>query len=379
MDASVWFSFSIFTFLGLSAQETIESSIMHDDLVREYTLYVPASYTGDEAVPLIFNFHGFGSNAFEQMWYGDFRAIADTAGFLLVHPQGTELDGVTHWNVGGWTVGSTIDDVGFTEALIDSLAANYNINPNRIYSTGMSNGGYMSMLLACQLSDRIAAIASVTGSMTPETMSACSPTHPTPVMQIHGTADGTVPYEGAIWTESINNVLSYWTEFNSCFSNPVISAVEDINTSDGCTAEHYVYPYGDDGTSVEHFKITNGQHTWPGTFFTSAGTNLDINASKEIWKFFSRYDIDGSIAPVSITDLTAQPELNVFPNPANKQFTVENLGAGTSDYSLYSALGKLVQSGTLRSNSATLNVNGLPENIYFLHIKGEVIKLIVQH
>lgn len=149
---------------NIGAQLTITDSIVHDGLTREYILYVPANYTGTSAVPLLFNFHGYTSNANDQMWYGDFRPIADTAGFIIIHPQGT-LDGTgtTHFNV-GWG-GSTVDDVDFTSALIDSISAQYNINQDRVYSTGMSNGGFMSFKLACELSDRIAGIASVTGSI----------------------------------------------------------------------------------------------------------------------------------------------------------------------------------------------------------------------
>jgi polyhydroxybutyrate depolymerase len=90
------------------------------------------------------------------MFYGDFRTIADTAGFLLVHPLGTlDPTGTTYWN-SGW--GGTVDDIGFTGALIDSIAEAYSVNLDRVYSTGMSNGGFMSYTLACSLSDRIAAI-----------------------------------------------------------------------------------------------------------------------------------------------------------------------------------------------------------------------------
>ena len=134
----------------------------------------------------------------------------------MVHPEGTVYQGGTHWNVGGFVGGSTIDDVGFTEALLDTLINQYNINQARIYSTGMSNGGYMSLHLACFLSSRITAVASVTGSMTPYTYSMCNPLHPTPVLQVHGTSDPTVPYNGDTWTKSIDEVVTYWAGHNQC-------------------------------------------------------------------------------------------------------------------------------------------------------------------
>ena len=188
------------------SQQTITASITHGGLQRDYILYVPANYTGTTAVPLLFNFHGYTSNATEQMWYGDFRAIADTAGFLIVHPEG-KLDGSgnTHFNV-GWG-GSSINDVGFTSALIDSLLLDYSIDEDRVYSTGMSNGGFMSYQLACELSDRIAAIASVTGSMNMGWFNSCNPNHPMPIMEIHGTADGNVPYA------TIPSIMDFWANF----------------------------------------------------------------------------------------------------------------------------------------------------------------------
>ena len=195
--------------------------------------------------------------------------------------------GATHWNV-GWGA-STVDDVGFTAALIDSLSVNYNIDDNRIYSTGMSNGGFMSYHLACNLSDRIAAIASVTGSMSSFTYSTCNPSHPIPIMEIHGTADLVVVYS------SIPNVLDYWIDYNNCNIQGSWISMPDINIMDGSTVEHWVWNMGLNGVSVEQYKIINGAHTWPGTIFTSAGTNYDIDASTEIWKFFSKYDINGLI------------------------------------------------------------------------------------
>jgi len=275
-------------------QQTINASITHDGMQRDYILYVPANYSAEKAVPLVLNFHGYTSNAKDQMGYGDFRPIADTAGFIIVAPQGTLLEGRTHWNVGGWTLASKVDDVGFTTALIDSLSAAYNIDQNRIYSTGMSNGGYMSYLLACQLSDKIAAVASVTGSMTPQIYDACDPQHPTPVMQIHGTKDGTVPFDGnPAWTKSMDEVVNYWVSHNQCSETPQTTQLPDVNTSDGSTVGHLIYSNDDNKTTTEFFKVTGGDHKWPLLEGGGPGTNHDFNATLEIWKFFLRYDLEG--------------------------------------------------------------------------------------
>ena len=103
----------------------LDCTFNHDGLVREYILYVPQSYTGSESVPLLFNFHGYGSSAIGQMNYGDFRVLAEEEQFILLAPQGTLLEDTSHWNVGSWTSESTVDDVGFTSALIDKIATDY--------------------------------------------------------------------------------------------------------------------------------------------------------------------------------------------------------------------------------------------------------------
>tara|TARA_B100000767_G_C19691395_1_gene504177 strand:- start:234 stop:1244 length:1011 start_codon:yes stop_codon:yes gene_type:complete len=275
----------LFTF----GQQTIDASITHGGLQRDYILYVPASYSAATSVPLVFNFHGYTSNANQQMWYGDFRPIADSECFIIVHPEGTlDNSGTSHWNV-GWG-GSTVDDIGFTESLIDNLIASYNIDNNRIYSTGMSNGGFMSYQLACELSDRIAAIASVTGSMSTNWFNNCSPNHQMPIMEIHGTVDGSVPYA------TIPSIMDFWTNFNNCNNTPIITNVPDINTNDGCTAEHQIWENGTNGATVEHYKIIDGEHSWPGALFSNGTTNQDINAAEKIWEFFNKYDINGVIS-----------------------------------------------------------------------------------
>ena len=316
-----------FLYFTASAQQTINSSITHNGLQRDYILYIPANYTGTSEVPLLFNFHGYTSNATEQMWYGDFRAIADTAGFIIIHPEGTlDNTGTTHFNV-GWGA-STVDDVSFSEALIDSISSQYSINADRVYSTGMSNGGFMSFRLACELSDKIAGIASVTGSILPSTLTNCNSLHSMPIMQIHGTTDGTVPYLGATgWTEPIGSLVESWASFNNCTLVPQIDNIPDINLSDGSTVEKYSYLNGDNCSEVIHYKITNGDHTWPGTAFASAGTNYDINASKEIWNFLSQYDINGKIncGTAGINEEISTSSLSVYPNPAINNLQIKGL------------------------------------------------------
>ena len=136
--------------------ETLE----HDGEQREYYLYAPATLDSAQAAPLLFNFHGNGQTAGDQVAWSDFRPLADEHGFLVVYPQGADLQGSTHWNsaLPGNGNKSSTDDFGFLLALIDNLSERYNVDPNRI-ATGYSNGGFMSYSLACYHSDRFAAIS----------------------------------------------------------------------------------------------------------------------------------------------------------------------------------------------------------------------------
>ena len=302
---------------------TVSGTIVSGGLTREYRVYVPAAYRAGTPVPLLFNLHGFGSNNVEQENYGDFRPIADTANFIVVHPNGVASAFGRGWNVVTNTL-STVDDVAFISDLLTDLRSKYSINPNRVYSTGMSNGGYMSFELACRLSNRIAAVASVTGSMATERLSnpaLCTPQHPTPVLQIHGTADTTVPYGGGLSlgvvpTASIPAVLEYWRAFNGAAATPVITALENKSTADNSTVERFVWTGGRNGSVVQHLKITGGGHTWPGTAFTQGGsgaTNMDINASVEIWRFLRRQHLN---LLLSARTAAASVGLSVAPNPA---------------------------------------------------------------
>ena len=363
----------VFTF-PISAQQTINESIIHDGIQRNYIVYIPEIYDGSSAVPLVLNFHGYGSNATQQMFYGDFRDIADTEGFLLVHPEGTLSNGNQFWNVGfPGTTSSTIDDVGFTEALIDELANSYAIDLDRVYATGMSNGGFMSFLLACQLSEKIAAVASVTGSMTPDTFNDCNAQHPTPVLQIHGTNDSVVPYDGnSIWTLPIVDVVSYWVNYNNCDTTPTTTTFPDLDLSDGSTVEHSVYEDGDLGSTTEHMKVIGGGHTWPGSIINTPGTNQDIDASMEIWSFFSRFDING---PLSVNEFENR-QVSIYPNPTNSTINLSLSFSEEVNYELFSPLGQQLIIGTIKSSNQEIDVSNLPPNIYYLKLANQVFKIL---
>lgn len=357
----------IISLLSIKAQTTVIDSIFVGGIYRNYRLYVPALYNGTSARPLIINLHGYTSNANAQQLYSNFMPIADTANFLMVYPNGTK-DGSNQpfWNAG--ISSSLVNDIAFLNALIDSLDLTYNINLNRVYSTGMSNGGYMSHTLACELSNRITAIASVTGSIfTTQYGPNCHPTRPVPVMQIHGTSDPTVPYTGNSGSMPIDTVVKYWVKKNNCNPVATFSNVPNTSTTDGCTAEHYKYLGGTNGSSVEFYKIIGGLHTWPGFPFGGSGTNMDMNASKEIWRFFSQYTLSALTAVNESEQL--KNYLKVYPNPATSvlNFNLEN--ESSVSVIISDILGKVVLSETTQTNFVL--VDKLKLGIYFITVKTE--------
>ncbi|MFN0276440.1 MAG: T9SS type A sorting domain-containing protein [Chitinophagales bacterium] len=306
------------------AQTSFSDSIIHEGDYRDYIIYIPGIYDGSEAVPLLLNLHGYGSNSFEQLYYADFKPIADTANFIMVLPNGSFdpfFPSARFWNCFiADDIG--VDDVQFLSNLIDTISANYNIDQNRVYSTGMSNGGFMSYTLAGELSNKIAAVASVTGSIDKDRFAAYDPQHPTPVMEIHGTGDFVVPYDGSFDFKPIEEVIDYWISINNCNPDPEIIPVENTSTTDGCTAEHYIYSGGDNEANVELFKVIGGGHTWPGTaFFYFDVTNLDFNASKEIWNFFTRYSLDVLTGNEEIV-LESISGVNLYPNPFTEKVVI---------------------------------------------------------
>ena len=294
----------------LFCQQTINDSIYHNNLYRSYKTYVPAIYSSSDPTPLIFNFHGKTGTSTFAMWHADFRSIADTANFIIVHPQGLlNSSGETHWNIG--QPASSVDDVDFISKLLDSLNTEYNIDVNRVYATGLSNGAMISYRLACELSEKIAAIAPVAGSYLSYMLNTCNPIHPTPVLHIHGDADSTSFYYGKPAFESVPSIISYWINHNLCDTQSIISQVPNINLLDSSNVVNYVWKNGINDVEVKHLKIIGGGHTWPGSDFNNlAGgvTNYDINASVEIWRFFSKYDINGLVS--SSTEVNENSKIN---------------------------------------------------------------------
>ena len=259
-------------------------SLVHDGLQRQYLIYLPSSYQENTSYPLVINFHGFGGQINEYASYADMRSLADSENFILVYPQGANLNGSPHWNAAllGGDNKSDIDDLGFIESLILKLSSQNLIDLDRLYMVGYSNGGMMSYAMACHKSNLVAAIASVSGTML--YISNCEPSRSMPLLNIHGTEDPTLPYNGNNYYNSVDDALNFWNTNNNSDPSP--------NTRILNTNLNNIQFFGfsnSDNISVDHYKIINGGHVW---------FDININGkntSELVWEFFSKYDINGRI------------------------------------------------------------------------------------
>ena len=360
--------FATFLFITFSSTaQLVDESFDFEGLVRNHKVFVPANYSDN--MPLILNLHGYTSNAFQQVFYSNMNAVAEQNDFMVVYPDGTtDQNGIAFWN--SEILGESVNDLGYLETLIDSMITNYNIDPTRVYMCGMSNGGFMSYYSACELSTRIAAIASVTGTMNNAIYDNCNPERAVPVLEIHGTADGTVPYNGASSTGSfqsmipIEEVVDFWVNHNNCTIESE-QELEDISTSDMSTVTHFKYTGGDNGSSVEHYRINDGGHTWPGSIIPLPSTNHDIIASEVIWDFFKQYTIDGLLA---VEELADSNSFDIMPNPMLEYTNIKS-SAKMESLCIYDIQGKRVFDDFVVGFEYTLERGMLNSGVYIVEVE----------
>jgi polyhydroxybutyrate depolymerase len=369
----------LFSFLlTVAVRSQVNGSFSFDGINRTYMVYLPQNYTAGDSFPLLLALHGLTQSGQSIMGFSGFNLIADTADFIVVYPDGVG----NAWNV-GFAGGSTADDVGFISALIDTLYQTYNIDLNRVYSTGFSNGGFLSYRLACELGDRIAAIAPVAGTMTDGSYNLCSPERQMPVLHIHGTNDFVVSYNGGFGNKSVDQVLSFWNDYNNCPGIPLIENLPDL-VAEGSTVKRYTWSPCEESSEVMLLKIINGGHTWPGSVgITGIGiTNRDISASGEIWKFVSRFSLELTTGFEQI-----RPDnLLVYPNPVTGNALViefPDILPG-SVFSVISSDGRTVISHSIPQNSTRIvtDISNLTPGFYLAILSGSgkriVSKFVIQ-
>ncbi len=260
----------------LAPGSTSHDIVTADGLTRTYLRHVPAGYAGGPT-PVVLNFHGFSSNARQQVALSEIVPVADANNFIVIHPEGTQVNGTSgpqFWNSSG--APSAVDDFGFVAEMLDEIEGDACVALDRVFAMGMSNGGFFSSGLACTLPERIAAIATMTGVLH---LAGCNTTRNVPIVHFHGTADAIVDFA------PIPAVVDRWAADAGCNEVPTTTAI-------GQETERRVFTECENGGAVEFYVVTGGGHSWPGSRVSQAAevilgyTTFDINASQLAWEWF---------------------------------------------------------------------------------------------
>jgi len=264
---------------------------------RRFLVHVPPGYEPGRPVPVVVALHGAAMTGEMMARFSGLNRTADREGFVVVYPSGTGIGSFLTWNAGGFSgrmAENRPDDVAFVAAMLEELANLIAVDAKRVYACGMSNGGMMCYRLAAELSDRIAAIAPVAGTMAIEK---CEPKRPVPVLHIHGLKDGIVPYDGPdgrmppfMKFGSVEDSVMTWVKIDGCDRTPRVEQLADAKP--GSKVIRKTYPAGRDGSQVVLIVLENGGHDWPGrspTVSVQGKKTQKFSANDEIWKFFREH------------------------------------------------------------------------------------------
>ena len=276
----------------------ISSSITVDGRTRTYIINLPPNYYEAADFSLVIGLHGGGGSGEQFETSSTLTDKANISKFIVVYPDGVQGSGLLKartWNAGGCcddAVDNNINDVKFISELIDKLLSEYKINPKKVYATGHSNGGMLSYRLACELSNKIAAIAPNASTMV--VTQPCNPGRPVPILHMHSVLDQNVPYKGGVgsgvsrhYNPPIDSVMNVWQLKNQCLQ-PAKAIVDNYNyklTSwFDCT----------NNVSVHYYLTKDGGHSWPGGAPGSAigdPPSTVINANDLLWQFFQEHQL----------------------------------------------------------------------------------------
>jgi polyhydroxybutyrate depolymerase len=275
------------------AAGTYRFNFQHDGIRREYLVHVPAKALGHPA-PMVLALHGGGGDMDFQAGNYGLVEKSDAAGFIAVFPSGYSrfASGILGtWNAGkccGQARDKAVDDVGFLKAVIARVEMQVDVDPRRVFATGMSNGAMMAYRLACEAPELVRAIAPVAGT---DNTNACTPARPVPVIHFHAKDDDHVLFNGGAGPGSFRNTgavndftsvpatIAQWVKFDHAAAQ-----AKPVLTVAGASCERH------DGLAPVELCVTeSGGHSWPGS--RSRRANKDpsqaINANDLMWSFFS--------------------------------------------------------------------------------------------
>ncbi|MCE3007854.1 MAG: prolyl oligopeptidase family serine peptidase [Bacteroidetes bacterium] len=379
-------------------------------------MYEPDSYDGTVAYPLVISLHGGSGNMVNAQGFSRLNPWANTKGYLVAWPQGYATVVSPLGNGYTWADGRNtnadqagIDDVGFLLNLVDSLKEQYNIDTNRVYLCGFSNGGFMVQRMACQAPERFAAMASLGAAQGVDNFALCQPSKPVPMAFLNGTADPEMPYEGGAMRNELTQdaapteeVVQFWVEHNQCQTKLDTVFVPESAVVDNSSVKIIAYTGCACNAHVKLYKIIGGGHTWPGVFVGQQNllgfTNRDINGSEELLDYFSQFsrcslppppaencsepctscgceackcEGNACVCDTGTTVARTAPghvlPVRLYPNPAHTELKLQLSTPGTVHYRLVNAFGQTVQQGQVADQQIPLA--GLASGLYVVRLR----------
>jgi len=278
-----------------------DKSVISDDrLPRSYRVYVPTGYDPDEPMPIVVALHGRPDSGVGFSVITQLHLTAERENFIVLYPDGLNLGWNSTKDIRGFRSESW-DDVQFLQDLVLNLSNRLNIDLNRVYATGFSNGGFMVQRLACSAPDFYAAYAVLGATMIAQFAPLCDPNNPVPIMFMHGTEDVSIRWQGEPNSYMpVVDSLYYWVNFNDCNLTPLEPEMIPKQDEDAETfVVKIVYEDCAFGGDMWFYGVQNGGHNWtgvPGVIREEiAGlVNTDIHASDIVWAYMSQYTLGGS-------------------------------------------------------------------------------------
>lgn len=351
-----------------------------DGKKRAFNVYLPNSYSAKkEALPVVVFLHGMGG---DMSNFSGLNYKAEKENYIMIIPQALKDPKTgTSWSAGSISIkgetyypNANIDDVGFINSLLDTVSSWYKVDEEKVYVAGFSLGGFMANKLACELSNRITAIASVSGTMNKELMSECNPNEPIPSLQIHSTNDGIVSYKGSFTNLGAEALSQFWIKNN--LANKTIDTLNlSNNVNDGFSAIKFTYSGKTKKNEVVLYRLAGPDHNQ--SWYTVSSKN-DFDAINVIWDFFKSHQKEinnkEKIKKTTIATSIHDVKIDVYPNPASELITLNFTNKiKIASISITNTLGKTIHKKFFEEaiDEVTFDIRNEFQGIYFFQIEDE--------
>lgn len=365
----------IITILAITSVYGLRAQVQHftwQGVEREYIVRTPTQHDG--ALPVLFFLHGQYVQIVPWDQGFNFSQMAEDFGWAIVVPQALDLGMGTMWNVG--MVDSDVDDSGFLMALLDSLTVQYHLNPDSVFFTGFSMGGFMTYRMAIEHGDRITACAPVSGLIS-NVLSSVPPVAPVRILHIHGTDDDIVGYNGysSFFQNNpiglgVDEIIAFWRNANGCGEKPIIDTLHDLKNDDLRFIRYTYNCY----TDLQLLKVQGGVHDW-----YNDSDQFDVGYMDVIHVFFTGHN------QMHFDSVQESGYLHVWPNPTSGIFNVQLKDSYflITELQVFDMYGKLLDRveifQELPLQTVQLDLSRYPNGVYFVREQsGAVAKVVVE-